>query len=254
MIGRAEVRDERLEAMTRVVVAEWAPRRVILFGSRARGDHRLDSDYDLMIVIDSPDAVDDCERAIRARVSSPDAPVDVLVASAQSFERRRLDIGTLEYAADREGMVLYDSGQSDAPQGPSQVRERPVVPESFGEWTERAENDYSTMLRAMGAPPIPDAAAFHAHQCAEKYLKAGLIVIGVQPPRTHVLTALLALSDLRLKLDADLARGCKLLDELYPRTRYPADRPPAAEEAERAAEAAVMVRGAVLGLVVRAQR
>jgi HEPN domain-containing protein/predicted nucleotidyltransferase len=244
MVRVAEAMDERLDAMTRLVVAEWAPRRVILFGSRARGEHRPDSDYDLMIVIDSPDSVDECERAIRACVSSADAPVDVCVASTQSFERRRRDVGTLEYAADREGVVLYDNGQADASR---QVRERPAVPESFGEWTERAENDYSAMVRAMAAPPIPDASGFHAHQCAEKYLKAGLILIGVQPPRTHVLTALLALSDSRLRQDAGVALGCALLDEFYPKARYPKERQPTAEEAERATEAAVLVRTAALG-------
>jgi HEPN domain-containing protein/predicted nucleotidyltransferase len=243
MIRAAEVMDERLEAMTRLVVAEWAPRRVILFGSRARRKHRTDSDYDLMIVIDSPGSVDACEREIRERVSSADAPVDVCVVSTRSFERRRLDVGTLEYAADREGVVLYDGGSSDAP---LRVREGAAVPESFGEWRERAENDYSAMLRAMGAPPIPDAAGFHAHQCAEKYLKAGLILIGVQPPRTHVLTALLASSDSRLQLDVGVARGCALLDDLYPKTRYPKERPPTVQEADRAAEAAGVIRTAAV--------
>src|SRR3954465_14196855 len=109
--------------MTRAVVAEWAPRRVILFGSRARGDHRPDSDYDLMIVIDAPGSVDDCETAIRTRVSSAGHPVDVSVATTEAFERRRTDVGTLEYAADREGLVLYGSGGTG---GPRAVRQRRV--------------------------------------------------------------------------------------------------------------------------------
>ena len=34
------------------VVAYFRPARVILFGSRARGDHQPDSDYDLLVVVD----------------------------------------------------------------------------------------------------------------------------------------------------------------------------------------------------------
>lgn len=40
------------------VVAVFHPRRVILFGSRARGDTHQDSDYDLMVVVDD-DAPDE---------------------------------------------------------------------------------------------------------------------------------------------------------------------------------------------------
>ncbi len=34
------------------VVSVFHPRRVILFGSRARGDAREDSDFDLVVVVD----------------------------------------------------------------------------------------------------------------------------------------------------------------------------------------------------------
>src|SRR5947209_1788464 len=121
MIRRAEtVADPLLEAVTRVIVTELSPRRVILFGSRARGEHRPDSDYDLMVLIDSPDAAAECEPAIRERMSAFDSSVDVLVASAGDFERRRLDVGTIEFAVDREGHVLYESA---TPMLPRRVRE-----------------------------------------------------------------------------------------------------------------------------------
>ncbi len=41
--------DERLRAIVQAIVAGVQPSRVILFGSRARGDARPDSDYDLVV-------------------------------------------------------------------------------------------------------------------------------------------------------------------------------------------------------------
>jgi len=47
--------DRTLQELTRVLVDTLHPDRIILFGSRARGDARGDSDYDLAVEIDAPD-------------------------------------------------------------------------------------------------------------------------------------------------------------------------------------------------------
>jgi len=44
---------EMLEQITRRIVEGFHPQRLILFGSRARGDERRDSDVDLLIVAPS---------------------------------------------------------------------------------------------------------------------------------------------------------------------------------------------------------
>ena len=113
------------------------------------------------------------------------------------------------------------------------------------EWIEKAEGDYRTAEREILAePPNCDAAAFHAQQCAEKYLKARMIEAGITFSKTHDLTALLMLvqpSDpeweaLRPKLDALTSLGIEV--------RYPgvsAD----AEDAQEALETARIVRNLV---------
>ena len=45
------VNREALEAFTQRLVAHYAPEKVILFGSLARGDGRWDSDADLMVIM-----------------------------------------------------------------------------------------------------------------------------------------------------------------------------------------------------------
>ncbi len=63
------------------------------------------------------------------------------------------------------------------------------------EWIDKAEGDFVTPLMSYRARknPNPDAACFHAQQCAEKYLKARLEEAGLAVPKTDNLYALLTL-------------------------------------------------------------
>jgi len=85
-----------------------SPVRIILFGSRARGDHRPDSDLDLMVVLDR---VEDHHAAIvDLRRALADLPVakDIIVADQPQMERRRLVPGAIEGVVDREGRVVFE--------------------------------------------------------------------------------------------------------------------------------------------------
>jgi predicted nucleotidyltransferase len=50
MESDAGVTDDMLQQMASVIVGEVGPERIILFGSHARGDARLDSDVDLLVI------------------------------------------------------------------------------------------------------------------------------------------------------------------------------------------------------------
>lgn len=92
------------------VVAATRPEKIVLFGSRARGDHRPDSDIDLLIIKDSP--LPRPQRAIPvysalARLRLPvDAEVMVYTpAEAAEWSGVRQAFVT---TALREGKVLYE--------------------------------------------------------------------------------------------------------------------------------------------------
>jgi HEPN domain-containing protein len=59
------------------------------------------------------------------------------------------------------------------------------------EWIDKAEGDFVTAQMSYRARknPNPDAACFHAQQCAEKYLKARLEEADLAVPKTHNLYA-----------------------------------------------------------------
>jgi len=58
-------------------------------------------------------------------------------------------------------------------------------------WITYAEEDYSAAKTLLGLKkPLLGAVGFHAQQCAEKYLKALLILKDVDFPKTHDLSTL----------------------------------------------------------------
>ena len=107
--GRAGTRsDDWLPAIVGRIVRAVDPRRVILFGSRARGDARPDSDYDLLVLLDE---VEDRRSArIEIRRAFADLPVaaDVIVAApAEVDPGRRGPRGIVQWASE-QGRVVYE--------------------------------------------------------------------------------------------------------------------------------------------------
>lgn len=96
-----------LPAIVGRIVGLVDPVRIILFGSRARGDARPDSDFDLLVVLDEID--DRRATRIAVRRSFTDLPVaaDVIVATdAELDPARRGPRGIVQWAAE-QGRVVY---------------------------------------------------------------------------------------------------------------------------------------------------
>lgn len=91
------------------VVAYFRPRQVILFGSRARGDHGPDSDIDLLVVVDDDTPAERLTlRAGRDSRRSYREPADVIPVREETFRRKCQIAGTLPRAAVLEGVVVYE--------------------------------------------------------------------------------------------------------------------------------------------------
>jgi HEPN domain-containing protein len=109
------------------------------------------------------------------------------------------------------------------------------------EWVDKAEGDFATATRELVALPSPNynAAAFHAQQCAEKYIKARLLDIGTTFAKTHDLEALLNLvTNWEPNLET-LRSKLRFLTDMAVEVRYPgfdADKDDAVEAVEIATE------------------
>ena len=95
------------EAVERLVEA-LLPERIYLFGSRARGEVREDSDYDLMVVVPRSDQprYQRAQHAYRVLWGSG-IPLDILVWTRDEFERQASVVASLPATILREGRLLY---------------------------------------------------------------------------------------------------------------------------------------------------
>ena len=91
------------------------------------------------------------------------------------------------------------------------------------EWVAKAESDLKAaqlILRA-GEEELADTVAFHAQQCAEKYLKAYLASKAIEFPKTHDIGSLVTrAAGLSTGLSAE---SCRILTTYATITRYPDD-------------------------------
>jgi predicted nucleotidyltransferase len=106
-----EVTDEVLADMVQTIAREVDPERIYLFGSRARGEARQDSDVDLLIIVREPfgpehSRFQEINRVYRA-LSSFRIPNDVLLYSSDEFARWSRSLNHVAGRCSREGKLLY---------------------------------------------------------------------------------------------------------------------------------------------------
>ncbi len=114
--ARADLAERRRGALASVpddllrsVVAYFQPRKVILFGSLARGEAGTDSDIDLLVVLD-----DDAPSQLLSWRASYEARRDyhraceIVPCRASVFERRSKIVGSLPHTIATEGETVYE--------------------------------------------------------------------------------------------------------------------------------------------------
>ena len=104
--------DAMLREMVEVIVREADPETIILFGSRARGEARPDSDVDLLVVEKAPFSARRSRRKEIYRLTTAlrhrPVPKDILVYSRDEFEYWQDSLNHVVGRANREGLVLHE--------------------------------------------------------------------------------------------------------------------------------------------------
>lgn len=108
------VDDELIEHITQTIVEYCNPRRIILFGSYARGDAGPDSDIDIFVEMETRSrhrSIDKIHRIFGLR----EWAMDVIVYTPADVRKWRGQVGTMLYVIEKEGRVLYEQSETALP-------------------------------------------------------------------------------------------------------------------------------------------
>jgi HEPN domain-containing protein/predicted nucleotidyltransferase len=205
--------DEAVDALVR----EFRPLKIFLFGSRARGDGREESDIDLLVVLERIDDRRKTRDALQEALPRMPVSVDVWAADPDELARTGDSVGSFVYPVLREGEVVY--GVDD--------RDEHV-------WLRYAEEDLHTAERMLeGRGFALRWACYLAQQAAEKAIKAALVSAGVRFPFIHDLAKLRDLVPAGTEI-AQLEGDLKSLSRWAEAGRYPPEQETTAEDAREA--------------------
>ena len=200
--------DRLLENIIRLI----NPRRVILFGSRARGDARENSDWDFMIVVDDDTRQEQVNWQVMGQVRrGVRAALELIPFRELTFRERQYVQGSLPWRAATEGLLSM-SGHTRL------IRSAGL---KSVQWLRRADEDIRLAEKIAADPDFLASAAFHCQQAVEKMAKVVIVAYQTEYPRTHDLAQLgVAVAALRLDLGESIA-GLSGLTDWYVTPRYP---------------------------------
>jgi predicted nucleotidyltransferase len=102
------MREPPIQQIVEKIVEAFHPRRIVLFGGRARGEQDAESDVDLLVEMETGLQPLQRRLAVDRLFGLRDWPMDVFVYTPEEVEQRRDMVGTLTYAALREGETVYE--------------------------------------------------------------------------------------------------------------------------------------------------
>ena len=102
-------KDPILEQIQTAIIEAVSPDKIILFGSRARGETTVNSDYDLFVIKNDIQNEREISRQINYRLIKEDLAqaVDIVVASSDTWNRSVNKIGMIYKTIDEEGITIY---------------------------------------------------------------------------------------------------------------------------------------------------
>jgi len=100
--------ESALQQAVERIAERFYPEKIILFGSRARGQARPDSDADLLVVMSVAGSKRQQAVQIDLALEGIPIPIDLVVVTPEEVQKYRDAVGTIIREAVWEGKVLYE--------------------------------------------------------------------------------------------------------------------------------------------------
>jgi len=236
---------ELLDELVRRIVAVAHPRRIILFGSAARGEMGPNSDLDVLVVMPNGTDRKKTSQEIILGLWGFGFAVDAVVVTEDDVRKYGANHSLVIKPALKDGRELYHAAEGatalqavDAltnSEGSCSMPPARLIPGSPEDWLARARGDL-----ALARSPLPDGGfyedlCFHAQQAAEKAFKAVYQDRGWEFRYTHNLEELArGLEKAGLPLPPNVQKATQLTRFAW-LARYPAAEQPVTAEEHREA-------------------
>lgn len=104
----AGLKDKNLDAIVSVLKVEFQPSRLFLFGSRANGNARVDSDYDFVLVVpeNTKTRHDNMAKARHLLHEKCNISADVFVYSQNEFDEWKDELNSIPETAKNTGLEI----------------------------------------------------------------------------------------------------------------------------------------------------
>jgi predicted nucleotidyltransferase len=99
---------KKLDEVVQRIVNEVAPDRIILFGSRARGDNKKESDYDLCILKRGIRNKNKMTQKVYKILYGTGASIDIILETPSKYNRLKNKWFLIHNEIDRFGRVIYE--------------------------------------------------------------------------------------------------------------------------------------------------
>jgi predicted nucleotidyltransferase len=105
-----------IQPLVDLIIESWEPEQIWLFGSRAKGSPREDSDWDLLVITpnESNQTEDLREKEAWGFRRKTRINADILFCSAHEFEIYSSVPNTLTFEVAQTGVLIYDSRRTNS--------------------------------------------------------------------------------------------------------------------------------------------
>src|SRR3989441_10250283 len=146
-----------LEQIVARIVEQAQPEKVILFGSRARGDARSSSDFDILVIKESDEPRSRRDVPLYRALAGLWADVDIMVYTPEEVWEWSAVPQAFVTTAVREGRILYERAPCVKAKAVSSMKEKADLVRG---WLRRASSD-AAAIDSLVRDGNFDSACFH---------------------------------------------------------------------------------------------